>query len=192
MTFIKNSHFLTYILMRFLRALGAYEKVAYSDDLRIYPRRDIVRKLFSLWCFLDILSIAAKFFFTVYIPSNLGYTVLVEEGLFMTAHTYCVIFPWFFKTQPKALPLLPNLLGWIERKNHVDIILDANVEELSLRRKHRSYRQSELSEYITMQKKWMQRLSQSDTVFIETSGESVESVHKKIVAALENHKCTIN
>jgi hypothetical protein len=189
-TFIKSSHFLTHILSGSLKVIGAYEKIAYSDSFRIYPRRDIVRKLFRLWRFLDTLSIAVKFFLTVYIPSCTGFTVLIEEGLMMTEYTYCIIFPRYFKTRNEPLPLMSNLLGWIRKRNHVNFVLDANANELIRRRRTRSFRQNELSEYVILQKEWMRCLSPQDTVFIGTTGKSIKNVHEKIVAILETYECT--
>lgn len=193
-TFIKSSHGFAYILGRSLLALGVHQKVLYRDGLsRLYPRRDVVRGLFPLWSFLDVLSIAVKFFFTVYVPFCLGFTILIEEGLLMTLHTYLVSFPVFFKTEPKVLPLLPSLLGWVMGKNHVNVVLDATDEELSLRRMGRRYRQNELSEYTYLQRKWIRQLSFGDTTVIETTNDAVMKVHKKVVTALEKHrahKCT--
>jgi len=193
-TFIKSSHVFTYILSRSLMALGLCEKVSYPEGLtRIYPRRDLVRRLFPLWSFLDTLSIALKFFFTVYIPFRLGFTILIEEGLIMTLHTYLMSFPRFFKTEPKVLPFLSRLLGWTISKNHVNVVLEAADEEVSRRRKHRTYRQNELSEYVSLQRKWIKRLNLGDTIFIDTTDEPLVRVHRKIIIALEKRrvcKCT--
>jgi len=188
-TFIKSSHGLTYVLGRLLMALGTNERVSYPDGFaRVYPRKDVVRGLFPLWSFLDTVSIAIKFFFTVYVPFSLGFTILIEEGLLMTLHTYLVSFPSFFKTEPKVLPLLPSLLGWIMSKNHVNVVLDATNEELNLRRISRSYRQNELPEYVSLQRKWIERLSSGDSITVETTNDSAMGVHKKIVTALEKRR----
>ena len=186
-TFIKSNHVLAYILSKSLKALGVCEKVSYPGGVtRIYPRREVVRRLFPLWCFLDTLSISVKFFFTVYLPFRLGFTPLIEEGLIMTLHTYSMSFPHFFKTKPKVLPFLPSLLGWVTCKNHINVVLDATDDELSRRRNSRNYRQNELPEYISIQRKWIERLNFGNTVFIGTTGEPALRVHRKIVAALEN------
>ena len=186
-TFIKSNHALTYILSEFLKALGLYEKVTYREGVtRIYPSREVVRRLFSLWCFLDTVSITFKFFFTVYLPFRLGFTPLIEEGLMMTFYTYDMSFPHFFKTEPKVLPLLPTLLGWVISKNHVNVVLDAKEDELDRRRSSRDYRQNELSDYVSMQKKWIGRLNSGNTFFMDTTNESVLGVHRNIVTALEN------
>ena len=188
-TFIKSNHAVTYVFSRSLKALSC-EKVSYPGGLnRIYPRRDIVRGLFPLWCFLDTLSIAIKFFLRVYIPFCLGFTPLIEEGLIMTLHTYSMTFPHFFNTEPKMLPFLPSLLGWIKSKNHINVVLDARNDDLDRRRNNRNYRQNELPEYIFMQKKWIRRLNFGNTIFIDTTGEPALRVHRKIVAALENSTC---
>ena len=186
-TFIKSNHALTYILSESLKALGLYEKVTYPEGVtRIYPSREVVRRLFPLWCFLDMVSITFKFFFTVYLPFRLGFTPLIEEGLMMTFYTYGMSFPHFFKTEPKVLPLLPSLLGWVVSKNHVNVVLDAKEDELDRRRSSRNYRQNELSDYVSMQKKWIRRLNSGNTFFMDTTNEPVLGVHKNIVTALEN------
>lgn len=186
-TFIKSSHALTYIVEKPLMLLGAYEKVPSEEGIvRIYPRRDIFARLLPLWCLLDVLSIATKFFFTVYMPFKLGFTVIIEEGPAMTLLTYGVIFPRLFKANPRVPPLLPNLLGWMGRQNHINIVLEASDEELVRRRKSRSYRQNELREYVTMQRKWIERLDSRDTIFIDTSEEPVIGIHRKIVKVLES------
>lgn len=187
-TYIKSTHALAYILSRLLIGLGECEKVSFSGETtQLYPRKEVMKRLFPLWCFLDMLSLATKFFFTVYIPFYLGFTPLVEEGLMMTLFTYRRALPVFFETEPKVPPLLPNLLGWVISKNHVNVILDATDDDLKQRRRKREYRQNELSVYISMQKRWMERLNSQNTIFIETTGETAGQVHKNIVVALEKH-----
>jgi hypothetical protein len=187
-TFIKSNHVLTYFLSSLLKTLGASEKVSYPNGFsRVYPKRTIVRKIFPLWCFLDAVSVATKFLFTVSIPFRLGFTVLIEEGLPMSLYTYTIAFPTFFQTEPTTLLVLPNLLGWLTNKAHVNIVLDASEEELDQRRRGRNYRQSELAEYVSLQKKWIKHLNLEGTVFIDTSNASHLSVHEKIIAAVE--KC---
>lgn len=185
-TFIKCSHIFAYILHRVLLALGVYEEVLYPDGLtRMLPRSEVVRKLFPLWSFLDALSIAIKFFFRVYIPFSLGYTILMEEGLLMTLHTYLVFFPRFLNLKPKVLPYIPQLVCWTMRKNHVSIVLNATDEELRKRRRQRSYRQYELPEYVYSQKEWIKHLNHGDIVFVDTTNKPVMKVHNQIFAVLE-------
>lgn len=183
-TFIKSSHGLSYVLNRFITAPKAQHEALYHRGL-IQPRsKNIVKKLHSLYCFLDVISIAAKFFFTVYLPFCFGFTVLIEEGLIMTLYTYTVAFPQFFDTQPTVPPIILSLLKYISHKGGVNIVLDASFEELVHRRRHRGYRTNELAEYIRMQKEWVKRLNLANTILINTTNKSRASVHREIVAAL--------
>ena len=185
-TFIKSNHALTYFLSSFLKKLGISEKISNQNGFsKVYPNRTVVRKLFSLWCLLDTISVATKFLFTVSIPFHMGFAVLIEEGLPMSLYTYSVSLPNFFKTEPITLPVLPNLLGWVTGKTHLNIILDASEEELDQRRKGRNYRQFESAEYIYLQKEWIKRLNFGDTVFIDTTNSSLVKVHEKIVEVVE-------
>ena len=185
-TFIKSSHALTYLIEKPLFALGIYEKVVYGGNIRTYLRRDLFRRLLPLWCFLDVVSIAAKFMLTVYIPLTIGYTVFVEEGLAMTLLTYNRIFPFFFETSPQKLPVVTSLLAWTKSRKHVNVILDASDDELILRRSRREYRRNELPDYIRMQRQWMNSLDTKDSVFINTSGKTISEVQWKIVQLLED------
>jgi hypothetical protein len=187
-TFIKSTHALAYILSRLLIGLVECEKVRFSDGTtHVYPRKEIMKKLFSLWCFLDAISITAKFFFAVCIPFYLGFTLLVEEGLMMTQLTYRKVFPFFFETESKVPPLVTTLLGWVMSNNHANFVLDATEDDLKIRRRKRLYRQNELPVYTSMQKSWMEHLNSSNTFFINTSGKTAREVHKKIVVALEEN-----
>jgi len=188
-TFIKNTHGLAYILSRLLIELGAYEKVSFSDGSSYkYPRKEIMKKLFSLWCFLDMFSIAVKFFFTIYLPFFFGFTSLVEEGLMMTQLTYLKALPFFFETESKVPSLVTTLQAWVVNNNHVNFVLDATEDNLKARRRTRSFRQYELSAYTSMQKRWLQNIRSPNTFFINTSGQTIRDVHNKIVIALEAKK----
>jgi energy-coupling factor transporter ATP-binding protein EcfA2 len=185
-TYIKSSHVFAHFLSSFLKTLGASEEISYCRSLtRTYPRRALMVKLFSLYALLDTISIILKFLLMVQIPFSLGFTILIEEGLHMTSHTYVFAFPLFFNSKPKNLPFLARLQVWINRRNHVNLVLDARDDSLSIRRKSRSFRQNELPEYVSAQKKWMRRLDPHDTVFLETSNQPIMRVHKKIVKELE-------
>ena len=116
----------------------------------------------------------------------MGFTVLIEEGLLMTLHTYMVYFPRLFKTKPKVLPFLANLIGWLANKNQVNIVLDAADQDLNLRRISRSFRRIEHPEYIRSQEEWMGHLSSSNN-FIETTRISAKVVHGKVIDVVRNH-----
>jgi len=185
-TFLKSSHAMSYVIQRMLVVLGVRETAQYfKGSSRIYPRKEVMKRLFALWCLLDSFSISLKFFFTVYLPHKLGFTVLIEEGLIMTFYTYAESFPRFLSVKPKTLKLPAYLLAWVEKQNHVNIVLDASNKELDLRRAKRNFRQEELHEYVIMQKRWMQSLDLHDTIFIETTGKSLSAVRKSIIATVD-------
>jgi len=181
-TYLKSSHALSHIVWKALIVLGACETVHYTEgSRRIYPRKEVMRRLFLLWRLLDSFSISLKFFFMVYMPYKLGFTLLIEEGLAMTIYTYVESLPRFFNVEPKALKLPACLLEWAEGQHHLNIILDASNKELDIRRKNRSFRREELNEFITMQRKWMQSLDLHDTISIETSDKPLSTIHKSII-----------
>ena len=183
-TYLKSSHALAYILTKFLKGIGAYEEVKYADGFRIYPRRDIMKRLFPLYCFLDAMSVAVKFLLTICVPYALDFVILLEEGPIMNLHTYAEVMPWLYGTRPIVLPLVPNLVGWIEDRNHVNIILDADELELNERRRMRSFRRSELLEYERLQRNWVHRFRGEKTFFVDTRGLSIGQVQKQVVQTL--------
>lgn len=185
-TYIKTNHLLSYIVRRSLMTVGLQENVSYSDGIpRVFLRRDIVKKLFPLLSYLDTISIIVKFLTTVYVPFYLGATILIEEGLTMTLQTYLISYPFFYGTEPKVLPFLPRLLSWAVNKKHLTIVIDAVDEELDVRRKSRSYRRDEAPEFVSLQRKGIRLLSCENTVFIDTTNGTVESVHEEIIRAIE-------
>lgn len=187
-TFIKSSHGLSYILTKLIIAPSIHEKVSNNLELaRTYSSGRIVKKLLPLYRFLDGVSIATKFFFTVYLPFRLGFKILIEEGLLMTLYTYHVSFPFFFKTERKDPPLVRNLLAYVTSKDHINIVFDARLKELEERRTHRGYREREMVEYISMQKKWIRNFDYRRTVFIDTTGKSIGEIRKKVITALESY-----
>lgn len=185
-TFVKSSHILTQIIYRPLLQLGVFEEIHYQgNSIRICPPRRIFARLLRLWSFLDMISIAAKFLFTVNIPLKLGFVVLVEEGPLMTLLTYREVFPRLYHTRRQAPSFVLALIGWVSKQNHLDIVLDADDRELIRRRKSRSFRRNELPEYVALQRKWIERLNLEDTILIETSRVTVAGVNRKILSALK-------
>ena len=188
-TYIKSSHIFANLLSQSLRRMGLSENVVYPDGVvESYPKKSIVRKIFPLWVFLDSISLTLKFFFSVIVPFSLGYTVLIEEGPFMTFHTYLVSFPTFFNTKPVVLPFSSYLLGWLLSKSYFQIVLEGSDQDLEVRRKKRRFRRSELAKYVLSQKMWMQNLTWNNAYFVDTSRADICSVHKNIVKILEKEE----
>ena len=191
-TYIKSTHGLAYILSKFLIVLSGSEKAIFPDgNTQLYPRKELMKRLFTLWRFLDAFSIITKFFFTVYLPFCLGFTPLVEEGLMMTIFTYRRSFPVLFQLESKSPPVIPVLLGWVMSKNNVNFVFDATDDELEQRRRKREFRRSELSMYVTLQRRWMKRLNDGNTFFVDTTRKTADQVHRNIVIALDTHKSAL-
>jgi hypothetical protein len=118
------------------------------------------------------------------VPYALNFVILLEEGPIMTVHTYAEVLPKFYGTPPSLLAFVPNLAGWIEQRNHINIVLEAGEQELCQRRMKRSFRRSELSEYERLQRNWIKRLRWGKTVFIDTQGLSIGQVQERIAKTL--------
>lgn len=171
MTFIKSNHLLAYLMIRFLKLMG----------------RKIDERLFIILYLLDMISILVKFFFTVYIPFHLGFTIIMEEGPIMTLFTYVVRYPKFNNIKLEKPSFILRMIGWISKQKNINIILNAEEDELIRRRKNRKYRQYESSEYVRLQKKWLNQISNhlSNTIFIETTKLSAIQTHKLIITEIE-------
>ncbi len=185
--FVKSSHGFTYVFLRILKTICSKEKIRYGDTVRTYPRRDILRKLFVLYRLLDIPSITLKFIGSVCLPYSAGSVVLLEEGPIMSLHTYAEVLPKLYGTPPTSPAFVPNMIGWIENRNHLNLILEADEAELKERRKTRNFRRTELPEYEKLQKNWIRRLNLRNTIFINTTGIKPSDVQNLITASLKDN-----
>jgi energy-coupling factor transporter ATP-binding protein EcfA2 len=182
-TYIKSTHGLTYVLSRLLNALT---RILHNGDEK--ARIVFYRGFAPLWNLSETISITVKFLFTVYIPYTLGYYVLVEEGLIMTIENYRLFRPYYLGVKPQRLPLLELLLRWINSKNHLNILLYANEEDVAKRRLSRSFRRYETEDYLALQKQVFKQLRGPQLLVLNTTHRSIESVHTIIVNSLEDHR----
>jgi hypothetical protein len=180
-TYIKSAHGTTFILNYLIEKMIEILK---KNNTSI--NKDLERRMFSritpLWNFSDTMSILVKFFFSVYIPFQLGYNILLEEGLYMSIENYRIFRPYFLGVKQTRMRLLDLLLRWVNCHNHLDIVLDATDDELGNRRLSRSFRQTESENYIRLQRKSMSRLVEPRFLRINTSGKSAKSVNNIIVS----------
>lgn len=185
-TLIKSTHIFAYLLNSALRLLGFCENVKYPDGTYlVLAERRIVHRLLPLYSFLDVISIAIKFFFRVYVPFLLGFTVLIEEGPVMTLHTYYECYPDFFRNSPSVVRFSRYLISWLSSKPHLYIALDATDKQLVERRAKRSFRRTETPTYVISQRKWIRSLNLNEIVFIDTYNVTESKVHCNIVDLLE-------
>ena len=134
---------------------------------------------------LDSISLAVKFFFSVFLPFHLGFTILVEEGPIMTMHSYLSQFPNLFGTKPRELPFSTYLLSWILKNNSLHVFIDSSDETLINRRANRKFRRSELLSYTKSQRDWLKELQFESMIFLPTDYDSILGVHKKLAAYIE-------
>jgi hypothetical protein len=179
-TYIKSVHGSTFVLNFFIEKMVDRLKKnngSLDEDLE----RRIYQRITPLWNVSDEISILVKFFFSVYIPFQLGYNVLLEEGLIMSIENYRMFRPYFIGVKQRRMRLLDLLLRWINSHNHLDIVLDARDDEIGNRRMSRTFRRYETEDYLKLQRKSMSRLNGPRFLWVNTSGKSVKDVNGIIV-----------
>jgi len=152
-TFLKSGHLLAYVLELLLARIVSKRRdvspirTLFEDALQLF------RRVFKLWLLLDLLSITMKFLLDIYIPSKLGYTILVEEYIPATIadHLYLSSIAGYSKTKinsfsTRYLLRLANLC----RPIYV-VYLDAENSELYRRWKMRGSVE-ERRDYLLMQR----------------------------------------
>jgi hypothetical protein len=184
MTYIKCAHGFTNLLsvLLFGRISDGYLKE------KSYQKKMIQRYFSSLWNLFDTINIFFKFFITVVIPHRLGYNVIIEEGLNMSIANYEVFRPFFLGTKPTTLPFLSLLLRWVNSRKHLDVVIEANDSNLDRRRKSRSFRRTESEDLIKLQRRVCSQLRGPHVLVIDSSGKSIEEVHKIIIERLSKDK----
>jgi energy-coupling factor transporter ATP-binding protein EcfA2 len=79
-SFLKSGHLFAYgFEVMLVRILFGKIPGEYPTRTLIERRPLLFKNLFSLWLFLDSISISIRFFITIFLPKKLGRTVLVEE-----------------------------------------------------------------------------------------------------------------
>jgi energy-coupling factor transporter ATP-binding protein EcfA2 len=180
-TYLKSAHGLTYVLSLFIRVIS---NMVYPTDEEW--RRLIYRRITPLWNISETISITLKFLFSVYIPHLLGYNVLIEEGVLMSIEHHRTFRPRLLGIKPQRLPLLDTYQRWINSRDHVEIVLEARDEEVAKRRLSRSFRRYESVDYLDIQNQVISRLDGPRLILLDTTNESIEAVHKRIVRNIEN------
>ena len=179
-TYIRSVHGTTFVLDYFIeRMIDLIKKNngSFDEDLE----RRMFERITPLWNISDSISILMKFFFYVYLPFQLGYNVILEEGLIMSIENYLIFRPYFIGVKPIRLRLLDLLLRWTRCHRHLDIVLDATDDEISNRRMSRTFRQYETEDFIKLQRRSMSKLVGEEFLRINTSGKSVKDVNNIIL-----------
>jgi hypothetical protein len=179
-TYLKSAHGSTYLLANLIGLLS--KSIHSQSDSEASRNRRAIHIAFSpLWNASETVSIVGKFLLNVYLPFTFGYNVLIEEGLIMSIENYKSFRPHILGVRASDLPFLSTLLRWSDSRRHLYIILDVGDEEVASRRMSRTFRRSESDDYVGLQRTVMSKLSGPDVLVVETSGKSIEEVHKIIV-----------
>ena len=175
-TYIKCVHGLTFILngfIEYITNLANNNSVENRNELK----KRVFQRITPIWNLIDTLSIASKFLFSVYIPYQMGYNVLLEEGLLMSIEYYKTFRPYFLGVKPVKLPFLTLLLNWTKRQRHLDIVLNASTDEVDKRRKSRIFRRFEKEDYENLQRKIISEINDTEAFKIDTSRKSISEIH---------------
>jgi hypothetical protein len=183
--YLKSAHGTTNVLSYIVKKLVLVNKnvVTHRDGFQ----RNFYIRIAPLWNFSETISIVGKFFFSVFIPFSLGYNVLIEEGLIMSIENFELFRPFLLGVKPTKLPFLDVLLRWIRANSNLDILLDAEENDVDARRKSRSFRRTESKDYLELQRKVMSNLRGSKFLLVKTSGKSIQDVHQAVVNYFEKN-----
>jgi len=182
---LKTSHLIACLLEVILaRILASRRKDVYPIRALLEEKPHFFKKVFKLWLALDIISVAVKFLFSIYIPLKLGYVMLVEEYIPATISDYIYlsrVVGFTLKSQSFTVtfPLRLMQLGGPTQM----VFLDAENSELKSRWKHRKSF-NERHDYLCMQRTLLLSLSKSLShalIYINTSNQTIEQTHRLIL-----------
>jgi thymidylate kinase len=145
----------------------------------------IFKKLFKLWLFLDLISVHIVYLCKVYIPTIMGYTVIVEEYLPASIADY-IYLSKALNIRSKFLysTLIPILRLFYLRSSTMIFFLDTYLDELKFRWKHRGSL-IEKTDYIHMQRTTLlslsKKLSSHEVLHVNTTNQTIRKTHEVIV-----------
>jgi len=135
--------------------------------------------------------VSLQFLLTIYLPSVVGYTVLVEEYIPATIADYIYLAKKVglpFRSLFSALNLMLKLMH-LGAPTQV-IFLDADADRLKFRWNCRGSL-DEKSDYILMQRSTLlslsKKLSSDEALYVDTSTQTIEETHQLIVNYLMQH-----
>jgi thymidylate kinase len=140
--------------------------------------------LFKLWMILDMFAISLKFLISIWLPSKVGYTVLVEEYLPGIAADYLHI-ARINRYSPKDVWAIIALIYKLSiLVPFSSVFLDANNAVLRERWKLRGT-SDEKPDYLFMQRKVLPslaRLLSHRLIYIDTSDKTVREINHRLKA----------
>jgi len=184
-SYLKTGHIFAYFLEVILaRMFAGKRRDVYPIRALLEEKPHFFSRIFRLWLALDVISVALKFLFSVYLPLKLGYVVLVEEYIPATISDYIYLskiagFTLGTRSFAKTFLLKLMYLGGFMQI----VFLDAENSELKCRWKRRGSF-DERNDYLNMQRTVLlsisRRLSSSRLLYIDVSKQTVEETHQLI------------
>ena len=180
---LKTGHIFAYFLQIILAKMLTRRRDVFPIRALIEEKSHIFRKLFKLWLYLDVVSIAVKFLFSVLIPLKLGYVVLVEEYIPATIADYIYLSKIIgFALKPKSFAItFPLRLMYTGGFTHT-IFTDAENDVLKNRQRRRgSFEEKE--DYLSMQRNLLLSISRklsNRLLYLDTGKRTIEETHKLI------------
>ncbi|WP_342784744.1 hypothetical protein [Thermofilum sp.] len=182
---LKTGHIFAYFLEVILaKMVAGKRRDVYPIRALLEEKPHFFNRIFRLWLALDVISVALKFLFSIYLPLKLGYVVLVEEYIPATISDYIYlskIIGFTLGTRSFAItfPLKLMHLGGFTQI----VFLDAENSELKCRwKRRRSF--DERNDYLDMQRTVLlsisRRLSSNRLLYIDVSKQTIEETHQLI------------
>jgi thymidylate kinase len=186
---LKRGHLLAFLLEGLLvKMFAGKRKDVYPIRALLEERPTLLKRIFRLLLSLDLISIISKFLASIYLPSRLGYIVLVEEYIPATISDYIYLsrvidFPLRANSFAINYPLrLMKLCGPTQI-----IFLDAKDDELKRRWKLRGSF-DEREDYLKMQRTLLLRMSRELSshrlICINTEAKTIAETQELIMSHL--------
>ena len=180
---LKTGHILAYFLEIILAKMLTKRRDVFPIRALFEEKLHIFRKLFKLWLYLDVVSIAVKFLLSIFVPLKLGYVVLVEEYIPATIADYIYLSRIVdFVLKPKSFAItFPLRLMYMGGFTHT-IFMDAENDILKSRQRQRgSFEERE--DYLNMQRNLLLSISRklsNRLLYLNTGKQAIEETHRLI------------
>jgi thymidylate kinase len=186
---LKRGHLLAFLLEGLLAKMFAGKrKDVYPIRALLEERPTLSKRIFRLLLSLDLISIISKFLSSIYLPSRLGYIVLVEEYIPATISDYIYlsrVINYPLKVNSFAINFLLRLMILCGPTQIV--FLDARDDELKRRWRLRGSH-DERKDYLQMQRTLLLRiaeeLSSYRLIYIDTEAKTSAEIRKLIMTQM--------
>jgi thymidylate kinase len=186
---LKRGHLLIFVLEVLLSKMFAGKrKGVYPIRALLEERPTLFKRIFRLWLSLDLISITLKFLASIYLPSRLGYIVLVEEYIPATITDYIYLGGVINSPLKMNSFAINYLIRLMKLCGPIRIVfLDAKDEELKRRWKLRGSPE-EREDYLQMQRTLLLRLSRTlssnELIYVNTSSRTLTETQELITNRL--------